>query len=108
MVGAAPVFYRIPVTQALADALVTASYPEQTVVSKFVPPVPDPNRYADRGMRPLDNRRFEAFKAGIVRLFLYLNQQHSRIIAELSHVRSVIFAGEITMPQYTEREVCLI
>jgi len=75
MIGTAPIFYRIFVTTALLQALATASYPqEETIVLKFVPPVPNQNRYRIDGMRPLDNRHiilqcFEAFKAVIVRLF---------------------------------------
>ena len=75
MIGTAPIFYRISVTTALLQALATASYPqEETIVLKFVPPVPNQNRYRIDGMRPLDNRHiilqcFEAFKAVIVRLF---------------------------------------
>jgi hypothetical protein len=75
MIGTAPIFYRITVTTALLQALATASYPqEETIVLKFIPPVPNQNRYRIDGMRPLDNRHiilqcFEAFKAVIVRLF---------------------------------------
>jgi len=74
MIGTAPIFYRIPVTTALLQALATASYPqEETTVLKFIPPVPNQNRYRIDGMRSLDNRHiilqcFEAFKAVIVRL----------------------------------------
>ncbi|KAF8808453.1 hypothetical protein BYT27DRAFT_7137408 [Phlegmacium glaucopus] len=69
MIGTAPIFYRIPVTTALLQALATASYPqEETTVLKFIPPVPNQHRYRIDGMRPLDNRHiilqcFEAFKA---------------------------------------------
>jgi hypothetical protein len=72
MMGTAPIFYRIPVTTALLQALTTASYPEEeTTVLKFIPPVSDQQRYRTDGMRPLDNRRIilqclEAFKAVIV------------------------------------------
>jgi hypothetical protein len=75
MIGTAPIFYRIFVTTALLQALATASYPqEETIVLKFIPPVPNQNRYRIDGMRPFDNRHiilqcFEAFKAVIVRLF---------------------------------------
>ncbi|KDR73309.1 hypothetical protein GALMADRAFT_100965 [Galerina marginata CBS 339.88] len=69
MMGSAPIFYRIPVTVALLNALVTATYPaEETIVLKYYPPVPNPDTYARLGMRPLGNRRvvlqcLEAFKA---------------------------------------------
>lgn len=72
MVGICPVFYRIIVTTALLDALVTSTYPmETTTVLRYVPPVPDPQNYAADGMRPLENRRvvfqcLEAFKRIIV------------------------------------------
>jgi hypothetical protein len=42
MVGSAPIFYRIPVTTTLLNALMTATYPaEETVVLRYIPPVPD-------------------------------------------------------------------
>ncbi|KAF8964281.1 hypothetical protein BDZ97DRAFT_1660604 [Flammula alnicola] len=72
MVGTAPIFYRIPVSTKLLDALVTASFPEdETIVLKCIPPVCAVESYFSDGMRPLDNRHivlqcFEAFKASIV------------------------------------------
>lgn len=72
MVGISPVFYRIFVTMALVDALVTSTYPvEKTTVFRYVPPVPDPQNYAAEGMRPLENRRIvfqclEAFKSIVI------------------------------------------
>ncbi|KIL62602.1 hypothetical protein M378DRAFT_80878 [Amanita muscaria Koide BX008] len=58
MVGPCPIFYKIPVTQALVDALITAQYPPQpTIVQRLVPPVPDPSSYRRHGMNPLENRR---------------------------------------------------
>ncbi|KAF8219045.1 hypothetical protein L208DRAFT_1455853 [Tricholoma matsutake] len=71
MIGTAPIFYHIPVTTALVQALATASYPqEETTVLKFIPPVPNQHRYRIDGMWPLDNQHiilqcFEAFKAVI-------------------------------------------
>ncbi len=70
MIGTAVSFYLIPVTDTLQEALSMASYPAQeTVVFRFIPPVPDPFQYIVRskGMRPLENRStvlqcFEAFK----------------------------------------------
>jgi len=76
MVGSAPYFYRVRLTEALLTAVATASFPnEETVVLKFIPPVPDLNSYVSDGMRPLENRRivfqcFEAFKASLVCPFL--------------------------------------
>jgi len=72
MVGISPVFYRIIVTTALIDALVTSAYPmETTTVLRYVPPVPDPQNYAAEGMRPLENRQvvfqcLEAFKSIVI------------------------------------------
>ncbi|KAG6843737.1 hypothetical protein H0H87_001079, partial [Tephrocybe sp. NHM501043] len=69
IVGSAPIFYRIPVTVTLLNALMTATYPaEETVVLRYIPQVLNPRTYRDLGMRPLDNRRivlqcFEGFKA---------------------------------------------
>jgi len=68
MHGTAPVFYRIPVSPQLLEALATSTYPkEETVVLRFIPPVANPETYFSDGIRPLDNRRiilqcFEAFK----------------------------------------------
>ena len=70
MIGSAVVFYWIPVTDTLEEAISTASYPtEETTVFQFIPPVPDSAHYGDhgKGMRPLENRHivlqcFEAFK----------------------------------------------
>jgi hypothetical protein len=68
LTGTAPIFYKITITSALLEAISTAQYPpQQTVVHRFTPPVPDPNRYSRDGMMPLENRRvvlqcFEAFK----------------------------------------------
>jgi hypothetical protein len=68
MVGSAPTFYKITVTQDLVDAVETAQYPaNQTTVYKLVPPVEDLARLRQNGMKPLSNRViilrcFEAFK----------------------------------------------
>jgi hypothetical protein len=68
MVGTTAIFYRIPVTQRLAQAVALGAYPdEETVVLQFIPPVPAPMSYRNEGMRPLGNRQtvlqcFEAFK----------------------------------------------
>jgi hypothetical protein len=54
----APIFYRINVTTALVDALATSAYPqEETVVLRFIPPVPNQQLYSTEGMHPLANRR---------------------------------------------------
>ena len=78
----APIFYRVPVTTALVDALAAATYPqEETVVLRFIPPVPNQELYRTEGMHPLANRRcvfqcLEAFKAVVVRLFLAGKKLH--------------------------------
>jgi hypothetical protein len=65
MNGSAPHFYKITITQALVYAVRYGLFPtEETVVERFVPPVPD----ACEGMLPLKNRHvcfqcFEALKA---------------------------------------------
>ena len=70
-IGTALIFYCIPVTMGLLQALVTSSYPqEETTALKFIPPVPNPHT---NGMWPLDNQHillqcFKAFKAVIVHL----------------------------------------
>ena len=68
MIGAAPVFYKIPVTRELADAVALSKYPPNpSTVYSHPPPIPRPDfRYLE-GMKPLDNRRiilqcYEAFK----------------------------------------------
>jgi hypothetical protein len=80
MIGSAAVFYLIPITDILVDAISTASYPAtETVVFQFVPPVPNSTHYVDhgKGMRPLENRRivlqcFEAFKKFVMVSFIYV------------------------------------
>jgi hypothetical protein len=72
MVGTAPTFYKIPVTEELLTSLATSQYPPQaTIVEKFFPPVPSLARLSNDGMRPLANRRiifqcFEALKQFVV------------------------------------------
>lgn len=57
IVGPCPIFYKIPVTQALVDTLITAQYPKQpTIVQRLVPPVPYPDLYSRHGLNPLENR----------------------------------------------------
>lgn len=73
MVGSTTIFYRTIVTQSLLDSLVTLTYPtEDTIVLKYIPPVPQPHLYPTLGMVPSENRNivfkcFEAFKGIIVR-----------------------------------------
>lgn len=65
MVGTAPIFYRVIVTERLLRALKHGSYPdEETIVLRFVPPVPQREDYLSFGMRPVANRRivFQCFE----------------------------------------------
>jgi hypothetical protein len=72
MVGSAPIFYKIPVTEELLTCLATSQYPPHpTIVQKFFPPVPNLSKLSNDGMRPLVNRCiifrcFEAFKPFVV------------------------------------------
>jgi hypothetical protein len=72
MVGTAPTFYKIPVTQELLISLATSQYPPHaTMVEKFFPPVPSLGKLASVGMKPIVNRHiilqcFEAFKQFVV------------------------------------------
>ncbi|KAF8903343.1 hypothetical protein CPB84DRAFT_1774614 [Gymnopilus junonius] len=50
MAGSAPIFCRIPVTTTLLTALTTDTYPaEETVVLRYVPPVPNPETHRISG-----------------------------------------------------------
>jgi hypothetical protein len=68
MLGTAPTFFKIPVTQDLVSAVETGQYPAApTIVSMHVPEIPRPTCRIAEGMEPLDNREaifacFEAFK----------------------------------------------
>lgn len=68
MRGTMPIFYRIPVTAELVQAVQLGEYPAQeTVVYAHLPPVPRPAHRYSEGMKPLDNRRivlscFSAFQ----------------------------------------------
>ncbi|KAF8965959.1 hypothetical protein BDZ97DRAFT_1729627 [Flammula alnicola] len=68
LMGTAPTFYKIRITDDLLESIMTAQFPlQQTVVHRLLPPVPDIAQYLTNGMRPLGNRRiilqcFEAFK----------------------------------------------
>jgi hypothetical protein len=67
-IGSAPLFYKITITQALVDAVVDSHFPtEETIVERFIPPVPDVDDFLHDGMLSLDNRRtcvqcYEALK----------------------------------------------
>jgi len=80
MIGTAPTFYKIPVTDEILISLATSQYPTQvTTVTKLVPPVPFPERLANDGMKPLVNRRiilqcFEAFRQFLVSHYACLSK----------------------------------
>ncbi|EGN94303.1 hypothetical protein SERLA73DRAFT_77723 [Serpula lacrymans var. lacrymans S7.3] len=57
MIGTAPTFYKILVTNGLADAIAFGIFPpDSTVVHRCVPSVPRPMRCLSEKMKPLDNR----------------------------------------------------
>ncbi|SRR6266702_1763017 len=58
MVGAVPIFYRIPITAELVHCVrVGMRPPEETLVQRCVPPVPNQDAYPEEGLVPLANRR---------------------------------------------------
>ncbi|KAL0955382.1 hypothetical protein HGRIS_001630 [Hohenbuehelia grisea] len=72
MIGTAPIFFRIPITEALLKSVQVGSYPaRQTVVQRCFPPVPAPKSFIDEGLQHLGNRRvvlqcLRAFKQFII------------------------------------------
>ncbi|KAF8520552.1 hypothetical protein JB92DRAFT_3094684 [Gautieria morchelliformis] len=68
MYGTAPIFYLIPVTEELSEAVILGRAPTvKTVVKEYIPDIPRMNRRTEEGMMPLDNRViivqcYEAFK----------------------------------------------
>jgi hypothetical protein len=70
MTGTSPVFFKVPVTLGLIEAVRTRRYPvtvTPTDVAVHYPELPRPSRRLTEGMRPLDNRRsilacYEGFK----------------------------------------------
>jgi hypothetical protein len=68
MVGTSPMFFKIPITQALSTHVHHGTYPlEETYVTYCYPPIPHPSCQYSEGMKPLDNRCeilkcYEAFK----------------------------------------------
>jgi hypothetical protein len=69
MIGTGPRFYKININRDLVDAVRDGLFPaEETVIQRFVPPVPNGLSFLRGGMQPLDNRHvcfqcFEALKA---------------------------------------------
>jgi hypothetical protein len=65
-IGSAPFFYKITITQALIDAVVNSQLPAQeTIIERFIPPVPNVDDFLRDGMLPLDNRHvcFQCYEA---------------------------------------------
>lgn len=68
MAGTLPVFYKVPVTNELAQAIQSGTYPTTpTQVHAHIPSIPRAVSRFSEAMKPLDNRRvllgcFEAFK----------------------------------------------
>ncbi|KXN86041.1 hypothetical protein AN958_10598 [Leucoagaricus sp. SymC.cos] len=77
MARTAPIFYCIPVTKKLLGALEHRPYPEEeTVILRFMPPIPNMNSYLTSGMQPLENHHivfqyFKGLKALIVHHITY-------------------------------------
>lgn len=72
MVGTAPIFFKVPVTEELSDCVRHGKYPATpTVVACHFPDIPRPDCRFDEGMKPLDNRLpilkcYEAFRKFVV------------------------------------------
>ncbi|CAL1697389.1 unnamed protein product [Somion occarium] len=68
MRGSFPIFYKIAATSTLTEAIKRGDYPgKEAVVYVHIPVMPRPEKRADEGMIPLDNRKiilsyFEAFR----------------------------------------------
>jgi hypothetical protein len=68
MIGLAPLFYKITITQALVDAVMADQSPaEETIIQCFIPPVPSISSFLHQGMLPLEDRHiclqcFEALR----------------------------------------------
>jgi hypothetical protein len=57
MIKSAPRLYKITITQTLVNAVETSQTPaEETIVERFIPPVPNLDTFFDEGMVPLENR----------------------------------------------------
>jgi hypothetical protein len=59
-------FYKITITQALVDAVANSQFPDQeTIIERYIPPVPDVDDFLRDGMMSLDNRRicFQCYEA---------------------------------------------
>jgi hypothetical protein len=66
MIGTGPRFYKINISRDLVSAVRHGLFPaEETVIQRFVPPVPNGFSFLRMGMVPLDNRHvcFQCFEA---------------------------------------------
>ncbi|KDR77996.1 hypothetical protein GALMADRAFT_266547 [Galerina marginata CBS 339.88] len=85
LLGTAPIFYHIPVTTALVDAVGSGTFPaEATVIERYIPSAGDMQDLMSEGMRPLVNRRIifqclEAFKAALILLDNSTYQTESKV-----------------------------
>ncbi|KAJ7306836.1 hypothetical protein DFH08DRAFT_793238 [Mycena albidolilacea] len=71
MIGTAPTFYQIPVSEALVEAVGTGQYPPvATVVRKLFPPVHNMRDHLCDGMVPLANRQIILQCLGAFRQFV--------------------------------------
>lgn len=72
MLGTAPSFFKIPVTEELSHNVAHGENPTApTIVTGYIPNMPRPKHRIYEGMKPLDNRHvilqcFEAFKKFVV------------------------------------------
>lgn len=88
MAGTAPIFYLIPVSQDLVNAVGCGDFPvDETVITRFIPRVPQMG-YPPVGMEPLANRHiifqcFQAFKAFVV-FFSLIDYTISHILIGLN------------------------
>ena len=85
MVGTAPYFYRVLITEALLTAVETVSFPnEETVVLRFIPPVPDMDRMypMECGLRRIVVSSSNALK--LSRRILYVSISHGHVISRCS------------------------
>jgi hypothetical protein len=66
MIGLAPLFYKITITQALLDAVMAGQFPaEETIIQRFIPPVQSISSFLHAGMLTLEDRHicFQCFEA---------------------------------------------
>jgi hypothetical protein len=72
LVGSSPTFFKMPITEDLAQCVESGKFPlDKTTVTGHIPVIPCPSRRLIEGMVPLDNRRailkcYESFKKFVV------------------------------------------